>query len=131
MSKKLYITLLILVSFLVLGFSITANAAKPNSEQYLVSAPLYAGGFLCSASNLTDSDRNVTFTFFYDGYTPESFTPPPISPGSSRHAIGVPPSIATTYCIVEWFGKPGDVKASICGYFGLDLTQIFSCLELN
>ena len=112
MSKFTKITLLALAAFLVLGFSITANAAKPDKNHTLTGAPLFGNGVYCAVANMTEEAIAVNWDIYLsdgskvldDGYTVDA------------HAIGgngtaIPPTAA--YCVVSWYGQKG-LRGTFC-----------------
>jgi len=146
MSKFAKITLLTLAAFLLLGFSITVNAAKPAQGQEMMSAPIEHNGFFtCMATNLSDRQIDVTFRYIgQDGFnygkgctSCNQFLPVTIDSGDTGHTSWVPPgsfpgNINAAHCVINWEGKPNDVRASFCVLkFTAELASFSFCYELS
>jgi len=116
MSKYAKIALLAQAAFLVLGFSVTANAAPPwltDQEQVIYSAPLAGKYAECMVTNTTDRTIEVSFEFADSGggtWPSGSFFLVPGFPG-------VTPFLSLShvfvhFCKVSWLGQPGEIRAS-------------------
>jgi hypothetical protein len=120
-------TVLLIAVALLLGFSISASAAKSDKEQLLVSPPLWGIAFMCHANNLSDADLEITLAYvgnsgFYD---------------ELKRTIKVGeifyfemPATGPLYCTVKWEGQPGDVRASFCSYSAGDYASDAACFEI-
>ena len=113
MSKFAKFALLTLAAFLLIGFSITAVAAKPDKNHTLAGAPLFGNGIYCAVANMTEEAIAVNWDIYLsdgskvldDTYTVDA------------HAIGaagdsIPPTAA--YCVVSWHGQKGDLLGTFC-----------------
>ena len=123
MFKYAKITLLILAAFLVLGFSITVNAAKPPSEQIINSGPIYGYSTNCMASNTTDRPIEIAVDTTYaliqgSGVYKHNQTTWTLTANGGMHlniAFDVSGQIIA-HCNIRWIGHPGEVRATMCGY---------------
>ena len=131
MSKFAKITLLTLAAFLVLGFSITAYAAKPDKPQVISSAPLHGSSFWCTALNLTDHDVEITINMIGFTGAPNSTTTTRAGGRSVTWGGGgnftIPDNV---YCTVEWVGAPTDIRGSLCSFGTAAHSDGTGCLEL-
>jgi hypothetical protein len=124
MSKFEKITLLALAVFLVLGFSITANAGNPwlkDKEQTITSAPLRGLAVVCRAVNITDETILVDFNLYYTAFAPVPASIPDVelAPKEAEGWYVTATTITeptSMFCTVSWEGQPGDVKGSICAF---------------
>ena len=133
MSKYAKFTLLTLAAFLVLGFSITVNAAPPwledNKPQMMKSAPLSGTSFYCHGTNQTDSTISVTWEFVEKNGDSVPLTGP-IDPGNTS-TLQWGPGSKIVHCVISWEGQPSDFRASFCAFGGAtNYTQPAICLEL-
>ena len=111
MSKFAKFALLTLAAFFVLGFSITATAAKPDKNHTLTSAPLFGDGVYCVVANTTEEAIDVHWDiYFADGskvvnaeYTVEAHT-----------ISGTGGAYVAAYCVVSWYGQKDDVRGTFC-----------------
>ena len=133
MSKFSKITLLAVAAFLLLGFSITAIAAKPDKVHTLTSAPLISHGVYCLVVNTTEEiitiDLNVYNTAgLLAGGTVD------VDPSQSRFSgNGGEVKGSPAYCVVGWYGQKGDVRATFCAQDDQEniITDTQTCLELD
>jgi hypothetical protein len=124
MSKKANITLLTLAAFLLLGFSIAANAAPPwlaDKPQFIASAPLMSWAYRCAVTNHADVD--VEYELDVLDHMGESILQPPEDPVTTTIAAGrtlfvggftAEEDAGLRYCTVRWVGQSGDLRASFC-----------------
>ena len=131
MSKFAKFTLLALAAFLLLGFSITANAAKPDKQHVLTTPPMRGVLITCNASNLTAEPLEVYFDL-------------PNQDGDSKQGLSIIPAGAVvgwtqsnnqwtswTYCTLSWFGQKDDVKGTICLHEPVAPFLPYSCLSAD
>ena len=114
MFKYAKITLLALAAFLVLGFSITVNAAKPDRQHEMTTPPLRGILITCNASNLTAEPLEVYFDLpNQDGDITQGLsTIPAGSVGGWTQSNSQ--MYSWTYCTLSWYGQKDDVKGTIC-----------------
>jgi hypothetical protein len=132
MSTKSPFTLLTLAAFFVLGFSITANAAKPTGEreQSISTPPL--GGYMvsCNVTNSKSYDLSPTFEIVdAQGVVLSTWTPVAGLRAYNNAGWGGPIN-STSYCRVSWFGLADDIKVAICSYED-DWETLTTCLNGN
>jgi hypothetical protein len=129
MSKFAKITLLTLAAFLVLGFSIAANAAKPEFNQVLRSAPIPGlSGFSCAATNLSDSEIEINIVITSSTGFVETNEYVDVDAGLTEQERADGPG--TFRCTINWTGNPNDFVASFCSYENAGAIQGIVCLEL-
>ena len=124
---------LILISALVL-ISLQAVGDPPGQMkmQTLISPPM-SGSFLeCLGLNLSDREIQINFTVAdrlpHDGPDSSPFIGPGRTGGSGTGIGG------TVFCVVEWYGKPGEVLGSACiDQWFEDIQNNFgkSCMDLR
>jgi hypothetical protein len=123
--KKLLVVLSALTATLLLGLSITANAAKPIpiEEQTATSGVLFYNAFYCALINVSDRAIDATITAY----------PLNVAGGSSVSPNAVSATVASgayllgghgstwgltnadfVYCEIEWVGQPDDIRATFC-----------------
>lgn len=114
MSKFAKFTLLILVAFLLLGFSIAANAAKPDKQHELTTPPVRGVMVTCNASNLTADPLEVYFDLpNQDGDIKQGLSTIPAGEVGGWTQMNNM-NTSWTYCTLSWYGQKGDVKGTIC-----------------
>ena len=136
MSKYAKIALLTLAAVLLLGFTITTNAAPPwleDREQLIVSAPLWGDYSTCMVTNTTDSTIDVIFTIIDHGGGIWDSIALSVHPGYYPREFDyeAPPAIHLHMCKVSWLGQPGDIRASYCRYSDASFTYDAACVELH
>ena len=107
MSKFAKFALLTLAAFLLIGFSITAVAAKPDKNHTLTGAPLFGNGIYCAVANMTEEAIAVNWDIYLsdgskvldDTYTVDahaigaagdSFSPSSRISGNCRYKLAKP-----------------------------------------
>jgi hypothetical protein len=116
MSRFTKLALLTLAAILVLGFSISVNAGRPDGLQTLTSAPLWGDGGVCTVANLSDRDIEVTWEIWLPDGTQVALA------GNATETVEAYKQSAnggstfgtSTYCRVTWQGTPDDLRASYC-----------------
>ena len=131
MFKYAKFTLLILVAFLLLGFSITANAAKPDKDHVLTTPPVRGVLVTCNASNLTEVDLDVYFDLpNQDGDFKEGWSTIPAGEvvGWTQHNNMM---TSWTYCTLSWHGQKDDVEGTICLHEPVVPFPPYTCLSAD
>ena len=133
MSKSSKSALLTLAAFFVIGFAITAEAAKPGKPQTLTSAPLAGDSCWCYVSNTTDREIKVNF-LITDSISGVIVDHPILIPGKGFGRTGDPLAGRIAACEVSWEGQPDDIRATFCAnsYLGesWEDPQTQTCLEM-
>ena len=123
--KRFLVMLSALAAIIAVGFSITANAAKPVpiEEQTATSGLLFYNAFYCGLINVSDREIDATITTTplnqssggpVDPYVVEGLVP------SGEYLIGgIGGNQGLTnadfvYCEINWVGKPDDIRATFC-----------------
>ena len=132
MFKYAKITLLTLVAFLLLGFTITANASPPwlgDKDQMIMSSPLLGYFSSCTVVWLNDDPGaiSVVDVHFQGKENSNSFNNYPMPYNDPIAFIGG--NLVTGYCTVKWFGQPSDVRATFCQWDTAN--DINGCVELR
>ena len=111
MSKFAKFALLTLAAFFVLGFSITATAAKPDKDQTLTGAPLFGDGVYCVVANTTEEAIAV----HWDIYLSDGSKVVDVGWTVDAHTIlGTGGTYTAAYCVVSWSGQKGDLRGTFC-----------------
>ena len=134
MFKYAKIMLLALAAFLLLGFTITANAAKPDKPQLITSAPIIGHAFTCQFINQTDHEIHLSGVISIQDHDPVLFDPVGDISGGVMFKFSTSPDTQwkLANCALTWNGAPGDFKASICAYTYWDaVSDLLDCLELD
>jgi len=140
MSKFVKIALLALAAFLVLGFSVTANAGKPDKQQMIMSSPIYGELHYCSMVWLNpdtpDLERKATITLH--GWASTLVWTDFVFLYDFPFAFNTFDNYST-YCKIEWVGQPSDIRATLCttelfdvlATDPLERTGVSGCVELR
>ena len=127
MSRFTKFTLLTLAAFLVLGFSITANAAKPDKLQVMRSAAVTGYYHICNATNVSGRNIEVTFKIYHHTGTFQTQSDEVLAGYTLSYPVA---DSATSRCELSWWGQPDEFIASYCNYFGADPADTTVCFEL-
>jgi len=113
-------------------FTVFSNTAWADKNQILISAPMAATQLTCAVLNVSDRvipapQINVT-DHIYDFYGQEPIN---LQPGEvvSR---GLSNLSGYYFCVVEWLGTPGEIRASACAIRDdVLVVEEYTCLELH
>ena len=112
MNKSTISVAVITFGFLALSTVAAAKDKEVEGEQMLISPPLLAEAYQCSALNVTD--RNLDIEILIRGNDDSISSYVSVDPLKMESWIVNLGSIQTAHCIISWTGFENDLKATFC-----------------
>ena len=128
MSRITKIVLLTMAAFLVLGFSVTAYADKPDKPQVMRSAAIPGYWHNCNATNIADREIFVTWKLLSESGFEQDDKTEWIPAGETYSLVRITGTFSR--CVISWVGQPGEIRGSFCSYYANNPANIGACLDL-